>query len=296
LRRTFTAVLLACALAAPAAHAQGMRQEQVTVSMNPAAIPPPDPQAWWTDKWPAKPEAMDPLKRRIRRGERPPGMTIENGVPPLLYRLWMLPPLQDQLVRRGEAVVEMWARPAETVRQAVVRVTLRGDGRAFVQGRAGYGCCEPEISRLVMFDQELTPDRAAAVRAVIQDPLWGQPGWAAIVEDGVTVDPLCVQGVSYDVSLVIPGGARALHRACSGEQIGSIAPALIAVLSAALGYEPRFDVVFPRGVTGFEADRRDYEALLSRGGMLEPAEHDRTQPALVLEPPPGEVEEPPPGE
>lgn len=296
MRRTFTAALLACALAAPTAHAQIIRQEQVTVAVNPDAIPPPDPQAWWTDKWPAKPEAMDPLKRRIRRGERPPGMAIDNGVPPLLYRLWMLPPLQDQLVRRGEAVVEMWARPAETVRQAVVRVTLRGDGRAFVQARTGYGCCEPEISRLVMFDQELPPDRAAAVRAIVQDPLWGQPGWAAIVEDGATLDPICVNGVSYDVSLVIVGGARALHRACSGEQIGSIAPVLTALLSAALGYEPRFDVVFPRGVEGFAADRRDYEALLARGGMFEPAQHDRTQPALVLEPPPGEVEEPPPGE
>ena len=291
MRRTFTAALLLCALAAPAAHAQGMRQEQVTIQMNPQALPPPDPQAWWTDKWPAKPEAMNPLQRRIRRGERPPGLDIQNGVPPLLYRLWRLLPLQHQLVRRGEAIVEMWARPAETVRQAVVRVTLRADGRAFVQARTGYGCCEPEISRLVAFDEELAPERAAAVRAILQDPLWGQPGLVAIVEDGQTLDLICVNGVSYDVSLVIPGGARALHRACSGEQIGSIAPVLSAVLSAALGYDPRFDVVFTRGA-GFEADRRDYQALLSRGGGLKPAPTDRVQSPLVLEPPPGEVEEP----
>jgi hypothetical protein len=290
LRRTLTAAFLLAALSS-AAHTQQRPIEQVTVSINPAAIPAPDPNSWWTDEWPEKPEAMDPLKRRLRRGERPPGIEIQNGVPPLLYRLWNLPPIQDQPVRRGEAVVEMWARPAETVRQAIVRVVLRGDGRAFVQGRAGYGCCEPEISRLVMFDQELPPERAAAVRAIIQDPVWGEPRLAAVVEDGATVDLLCVNGVSYDVNLVVPGGARSLHRACSGEQVGSIAPVLTALLSAALGYEPRFDVVFPRGA-GFESERRDYQALLARGGSLRPAPNNREQPALVPEPPLEAFEEP----
>jgi hypothetical protein len=292
LRRTLAAALLLAALTT-GAHAQPRPYEPVTVTMNPAAIPPPDPQAWWTDKWPAKPEAMDPLKRKLRRGERPPGINIENGVPPLLYRLWRLPPLQDQPVRRGEAVVEMWARPAETVRQAVVRVTLRGDGRAFVQGRAGYGCCEPEISRLVAFDEELAPERAAAVRAILQDPVWGQPRQAIVVEDGATLDLLCVNGVSYDVNLVVPGGARSLHRACAGEQVGSIAPVLSALLSAALGYDPRFDVVFPRGAA-FENERREYQALLSRGGSLQIAPDSREQPALIPEQPDQYEDEPAP--
>jgi len=298
LRRTFTAATLFLALTAAPALAQGplppgphpQGYEQVTVAIPNEALPAPDPQAWWIDKWPKKPEATNPLLRRAGRGERPPGAGIQNGVPPLLYRLWGLPPLQDQLVRRGEAVVEMWARPAETVRQAVVRVTLRGDGRAFVQGRAGFGCCEPEISRLVRFDEELAPERAAAVRAILQDPLWNQPNAVEIVQDGATLDLTCVNGVSYDVNLVIPGGARSLHRACSGEQIGSIAPALSAVLSAALGYDPRFDVVFPRGA-GFESDRRDYQALISGGGGLNPARTNVVQPALVPEPP---LEEPAP--
>ena len=286
MRRTFLAAALAL-IAAPAL-AQGPLPpgyESVTVAIPDQAIPAPDPQGWWTDKWPAKAEAVSPLgKRRPRRGERPPGLNIQNGVPPLLYRLWGLPPLQDQLVRRGDAVVEMWARPAETVRQAVVRVTLRDDGRAFVQGRAGFGCCEPEISRLVRFDEELAPERAAAVRAIVEDPLWNQPGAAEITQDGQTLDVLCVNGVSYDVNLVVPGGARSLHRACSGEQIGSVAPVLTAVLSAALGYDPRFDVVFPRGA-GFEQARAEYQALIASGGGLRPAPNDRTQSALVPEPP-----------
>ncbi|WP_236627746.1 hypothetical protein [Caulobacter sp. B11] len=63
------------------------------------------------------------------------------AVDPLLYRLWGLQPLQAQLVRRGELILEVWARPARGVRQAVVRVTVRRDGRAFVQARAGLGCC-----------------------------------------------------------------------------------------------------------------------------------------------------------
>lgn len=295
MRRTFAALFLAALIAGPAA-AQGLHQEQVTVSAPAAPIPGPDPQGWWTDKWPPKPETVNPLgNRRIRRGERPPAQNIPNGVPPLLYRLWDLPPLQDQLVRGDETIVEVWARPSETVRQAVVRVTFRGDGRAFVQGRAGLGCCEPQIARFVEFDQELSPDRAAAVRATVQDPAWGQPPIAEIYEaDGTTVSQLCVNGVSYDANLVIANAARALHRACSGEEVGSIAPILTAVLSAALGYDPRFDAVFPRGAD-FSQDRHDYEALLSRGGGLRPKPGTSGQPAvLVPEGPPEEPEEVPP--
>ena len=295
MRRTFAAFLLAALIAGPAA-AQILHQQPVTVSSPTAPIPGPDPQGWWTDKWPAKPEATNPLgNRRLRRGERPPAQNIPNGVPPLLYRLWDLAPLQDQLVRGDEAIVEMWARPSETVRQAVVRVTFRGDGRAFVQGRAGFGCCEPRISRFVEFDQELSPDRAAAVRATIQDPAWGQPPIAEIFEaDGSTVSQVCVNGVSYDANLVVANAARTLHRACSGEQVGSIAPILTAVLTAALGYDPRFDVVFPRGAD-FSQDRRDYEALISRGGGLRPAPGTHGQPpALVPQAPPESPEEAPP--
>ncbi len=267
MRRLLITALALTALAAPAAHAQV--QEQVTVAINPDALPPPDGQAWWTDEWPDRPEAANPLgERRAGRDERPPALAIDNGVSPLLYRLWALPPLQQQLVRGNEIIVEMWSRPAETVRQAAIRVTLRRDGRAFVQGRAGLACCEPEIGRFVAFDAELAPERAEAVRAIVQDPVWGQPRMVNVVEDGMTMDQLCVNGVSYDVSLVISNAARTLHRACSGEQVGSIAPILDAVLSAALGYDRRFDAVFPNGAD-FASDRALYEALIARGGVLQ---------------------------
>jgi hypothetical protein len=296
LRRTFSVALLLAALTAGPAFAQAGYQEQVTVSSPTAPIPGPDPQGWWTDKWPAKPEALNPLgPRRLRRGERPPAQNIPNGVPPLLYRLWDLPPLQDQLVRGGETIVEVWARPSETVRQAVVRVTFRSDGRAFVQGRAGFGCCEPRIARFVEFDEELSVERAAAVRATIQDPAWGQPPIAEIYEsDGSTVSQVCVNGVSYDANLVVANAARTLHRACSGEQVGSIAPILTSVLSAALGYDPRFDVIFPRG-TDFSQDRRDYEALIARGGGLRAVPGTRGQPPdLVPQAAPEAPEDAPP--
>jgi hypothetical protein len=84
---------------------------------------------------------------------------IDNGVDPLLYRLWGLQPLQSQLIKRGELVLEVWARPATGVRQAVIRVTVRRDGRAFVQARAGLGCCTPEIGRRVDIDAELAPQQ-----------------------------------------------------------------------------------------------------------------------------------------
>lgn len=272
----FTAAVLALGvLAGPA-----LAQEPVTVALNPTdPIPAPDPHAWWTDEWPARPQAADPLgDRRPRRGERP--APVENGVPALLYRLWGLPPLQDQLVRRGEMILEIWARPAQTVRQAVARVTIRDDGRAFVQGRAGLGCCDPHIARRVGFDEELARERAAPIEALRDHPMWSQPRLVKIVEDGQTVDPLCIDGVSYDATLVVPGGARHLHRACIGEEIGSIAPALSAVLSAALGYDPRFDVVFPRGAD-FSQDRGIYEDLVARGGEFQPARHDRPHPPMV---------------
>lgn len=271
MRRAALAALAAALLASPAAA-----QEQVTVALNPEPIPAPDPNAWWTDEWPAKSEAMNPLgDRRVRRNERPP--VIDNGVDPLLYRLWGLPPLQDQLLRRGEMIVEIWARPAQTVRQAVARVTIRGDGKAFVQGRAGLGCCEPEIARRIAFDEEIPRERAAPVEALRDHPMWSQPRLVEIVEDGQTVDPLCVDGVAYDVTLAVEEGSRHLHRECIGEEIGSIAPALSAVLSAALGYDQRFDVVFPRGAN-FAQDQRTYEGLIARGGALEPAETDRARP------------------
>lgn len=279
--------LLPAILAALAVCGAATAQEQVTVAINPEAIPAPDPQAWWTDEWPKKPDAMNPLgERRIRRGERP--APVDNGVEPLLYRLWGLPPLQEQLVRRGEMILEVWARPAQTVRQAAARVTLRADGRAFVQGRAGLGCCEPEISRRVAFDEEIAADKAAAVRALEQHPMWSQPRLVELVEDGATVDPICVDGVDYDVTLVVPGGSRHLHRACIGEEIGSIAPALSAALSAALGWDPRFDVVFPRGAD-FAADRKIYEDFAARGGQLRAIKGDRPQPPMVPLPPEGET-------
>lgn len=281
------AAIAALLIASPA-----LAQEQVTIALDPSVpIPSPDPQAWWTDEWPDKPAAAAPLGgRRPRRGERPPA--VDNGVAPLLYRLWGLAPLQEQLLRGDEMIVEVWARPAQTVRQAMARVTLRSDGRAFVQGRAGFGCCEPEISRRVAFDEEIAAERAAAVRAVLGDAMWSQPRLVELAEDGQTVDPLCVDGVDYDVTLATAGGSRHLHRACIGEEIGSVAPALTAVLAAALGYDPRFDVVFPRGAD-FAADRRTYEAFTARGGQLRAVKGERPQPAMIPTPPDAQAPVPP---
>lgn len=254
----------------------------------PQTLPEPDPKAWWDDKWPSPPEAADPLGgRRAGRGERP--LPVDNGVDPLMYRLWGLQPLQSQMVRPGEAVLEVWARPAQGVRQAVVRVTLRRDGKAFVQARAGLGCCEVGIGRRIAFDEPLEPDRAAAVKAVVADPMWDQPRYVTTVEADGTTLTLCVDGVSWDVTLATPGRSRHLRRLCLDEETGSIAPALQAALGAALGREPRFDVVFPRG-GDFSSARRVYQDLIARGGRLRAAPNDRPQapaaPAPLDEPAP----------
>ena len=106
------------------------------------------------------PEAADPLGgRRAFRGEQP--APIDNGVDPSTYRLWGLTPLQWQLVRGEEMILEVWVRPSLSVRQSVVRVIVRRDGKAFVQARAGLACCEAGISRRVGFDAELSAGAAA---------------------------------------------------------------------------------------------------------------------------------------
>lgn len=239
----------------------------------------PDPKGWWEDRWPTLPEAADPLGgRRAGRGERP--LPVDNGIDPLMYRLWGLQPLQTQLVRSGEAVLEVWARPSRGVRQAVVRITLRRDGKAFVQARAGLGCCDPFIGRRIAFDEELEATKAAAVRAAVTDPMWDGPRFVTTEEADGTALTLCVDGVSWDVVLATPGRSRHLRRACLDEETGSIAPALQAALGAAAGREPRFDVIFPRGVD-FASARKTYEDLVARGGRLKPAPGDRPQIAPV---------------
>ena len=243
------------------------------------ATPPPDPATWWTPAVPRTPPEQDPFQgRRLRPGET---LTpIDNGVNPLLYRLWGLQPLQSQLIKRDEMVLEVWARPATGVRQAVVRVTVRRDGRAFVQARAGLGCCTPEISRRVDIDAELAAQQIAPLKALVGHPLWSQPRAVTIDYGGGAVDPVCLDGVSWDVTLLVPGQARHLRRACDDAEVGSIAPALAAALSAASGRDARFDALFARG-GDFSRQHKAYDALIASGGRLKPAANSRAQPPAV---------------
>jgi len=250
-------------------------------------VPPPavDPAVWWSPSVPRPAPEAEPLQgRRLARGETP--VPIDNGVDPLLYRLWGLQPLQAQLVRRGELILEVWARPARGVRQAVVRVTVRRDGRAFVQARAGMGCCAPEIARRVDIDAELTHEQATGLKALTGDKLWSQPRAVTVDYGGGSVAPICIDGISWDVTLLVPGQARHLRRACDDAEVGSIAPALAAALTAASGRDPRFDAVFAHG-GDFSRQAAAYDALIAEGGRLVPAPNGRAQPpaAPVIEAP-----------
>lgn len=276
-----------------------MAAEPVVIPPAPETFPAADPNLWWSEAWPKEPEAADPLGgRRAGRNERPP--PLDNGIDPSLYRLWGLQPLQNQLVRRGETIIEIWARPSRDVRQAVIRLTLRGDGKAFVQGRAGLGCCEPRIGRKVTFDEALAPGYADAIRNLISNRMWAEPR-SAEVEDAEGSSPaLCVDGVSWDLTLMVPGEVRHLRRACLDEETGSVADALTVGVGAALGQDPRFDVVFPKGANFGEAKKR-YEDLVARGGRLKPAATNKAQPPtvpvveVVEEPPAPVAVEPAPG-
>jgi hypothetical protein len=239
-----------------------------------APWPSPDPKSWWDEPRLKIPEAADPLGgRKAPKGA--PVVTV--GADLLLYRLWGLPPLQTQVLRPGEMILELWVRPTTSIRQSIVRVVVRRDGEAFVQARAGLACCTPEIGRRVGFDAPLEAGQAQRFLRLKADPLWDAPRDVRVVEAEGSSDSLCVNGVAYDLVLVTPERVRAVRRACDSEEIGQAADVLEAMLGAALGHEPRFDVVFPSGAD-FAAPRRAYRRLVESGGALKPAADARPQP------------------
>lgn len=245
--------------------------------------PAPDPRTWWDDKWPKVPEAADPLAgRRLGRGERP--IAIDNGYEPLLYRLWGLQPLQNQVLRGGEMILEVAVRPSSSVRQSLIRVTVRRDGDVFVQGRAGLGCCEAEIGRLVRFDAKAPAGSAGRLLALREAPLWTAPRDVRVSEGGGASDAVCVDGTAYELTLVVPGRSRSVRRACDSAEVGQAADVLEAAFALALGHEPRFDVLYPSGAD-FAAARRAYAGLVAEGGTLRAAPNSRVQPP-AFEPPP----------
>jgi hypothetical protein len=186
-------------------------------------------------------------------------------------------------------VLEVWARPATGVRQAVIRVTVRRDGRAFVQARAGLGCCTPEIGRRVDIDAELATQQVAPLKALVG---------AADVEPAALGDRRLWRrrrGAGLPGGRLLgrhpagPGQARHLRRACDDAEVGSIAPALAAALSAASGRDARFDAMFARG-GDFSRQQQAYDSLIASGGRLKAGTNNRPQPPAV--PTPAEDEPP----
>lgn len=279
--RLAATVLCLLSLAAPAL-AQAPSPAPLATADDAWPWPPPDPKSWWDEKWPVPLETADPLAGR-RLGRNEPPVVIDNGYDPLLYRLWALPPLQNQILRGGEMILEVAVRPSTSARQSLIRVIVRRDGKVFVQGRAGLGCCEPGIARRVGFDAELPAGSAAKFLALREDPLWEAPREVRVAEGTDTADALCVDGTSYDLTLVVPGKSRSVRRACDSAEVGQAADVLEAALGAALGHEPRFDVIYPTGAS-FESARAAYRQLVAEGGQLKPAPHSRPQPPTFQPP------------
>lgn len=280
--RSLLLVMVAASLAAPPATAQipliipfarkpkpaGPPPDASIVEQEAWPYPAPDPKTWWDDKRPKPTEAADPLGgRRVRRGERLP--TVDSGVDASTYRLWGLMPLQWQLLRGEETILEVWTRPTNSVRQSVTRIVVRGDGKTFVQSRAGLACCEAGIGRRIGFDAELPAGSADRFKALRGLPLWRSPHDVTVAERGAA-EGVCVEGSAYDVTLAVPGRTTTLHRACEPAAIGEAADVLEAVLGAALGHDPRFDLLF-RGNASFASARDAYQELIQSGGRLKPA-------------------------
>lgn len=273
-------ILAAAALAGPAQAQFFARPKPAEPPPMPGEqiwpFPPPDPQAWWDDPRPKPPEAANPLgDRRLPRGHRLP--VVANGVDPSTYRLWGLMPLQWQVLRGGEMILEVWVRPSRTVRQAISRIIVRDDGRAFVEGRAGYACCEAGIGRRIGFDAELPAEAARQFLALRDDPMWASPREVEAVHDASTTETICISGVDYDLTLVTAQGARTLHRACDDVAVGQVAGALEPALRAALGHDPRFDVIFHDRID-FAIERQAYQDFTAGGGVLKPSRNSRSRP------------------
>ena len=301
------AALIALSVAGLALPAQAQLFRRAPVGDPPVAAPPPnlspgeaaiwpfpapDAKEWWEGKWPKVPEAADPLAgRRLGRNERLPA--VDNGIDASTYRLWALPPLQWQLLRGDEMVLEVWVRPSRSVRQSVVRVVVRRDGEAFVQARAGLACCEAEISRRIAFDARLPPGAAQRFLALRNHAAWASPREVRVDEGGGAADAVCVDGTSYDLTLLVPGRARSLRRACDNAEVGQVADLIEPVLQAAYGRDPRFDAVFPTGVS-FAGARGAYQDLIAGGGRLkETATPRQRPPGLEGAPTPEDAPAPP---
>ena len=266
---------LAAALAATAAAAQAPPPARPAIEAVPVedweayAFPPPDPQSWWDEERLEPPEAADPLGgRRLPRQRPPPAVT---PIEPTLYRLWGLPPLQTQVVRRGELVMEVWRRPSNSVRQSVFRVIRRNDGEVFVQGRAGLACCAPDISRRVGFDAVLPRELGDRFMALAEQSAWATPRDVVAQESAATVGSICLEGAAYDLILLTENGGYALRRDCEDAEVGQVADILDAVIGAGLGHEPRIDVLFPEGAD-FTRERAAYDRLVAQGGRIKPSD------------------------
>ena len=256
-----TSIALALALLAPGAFAQPPTAAPLPVPAAPAI----DPNAWWESRE-RVPERLDPLGDR-RPGRNQPRVVVDNGFDPLLYRLWGLPPLQTMVLRDRELVLEVWSRRPRSARQAISRVIVRRDGAVFVQARAGLGCCVTGIGKRVDIDAKIEAD-PAFFRALARDPVWESPRDVIAERPGV-VSAVCVDGSAYDLSLLEYRRFRHLRRICEDEAVGQVSEILTRVLGAAWGKDPRFDVIFPRGLD-FSDEKAIYASLVAEGGRLKP--------------------------
>lgn len=256
---------------APAAEPEDPVERDTPVEPLPPKPPPPpgyvppDPATWWKAEE-RVPVRIDPLgDRRARKND--PKVTVTNDTPPLLYRLWGLPPLQTMVLRPGEVVIEVWVRPSGAPQEAIARVTVRQDGNVFLQARAGVGCCRPEIGRRVDIDQKLDGD-GAVFKTLAKSALWNQPVNVTVDVPGVA-QAVCVKGAGYDLTLRDYQHSVHLRRYCDQEAVGSVAPVLQAVLGAAIGKDPRFDVLVRKGAD-FSLEQSIYNDMVAQGGKLTP--------------------------
>jgi ketosteroid isomerase-like protein len=119
----------------------------------------------------------------------------------------------------------------------------------------------------VDINTQVTGQQRQALARLREDPLWDQPRDVEVSEAGDVVSSVCVDGASYDLTLLTDRRAAHVRRSCDPAEVGSAAAVMRVLVEAARGFDPRFDVVFAS--QRFDQYSRSYADRVASGGRVQ---------------------------
>jgi ketosteroid isomerase-like protein len=124
----------------------------------------------------------------------------------------------------------------------------------------------------VDINTQLTAEQRRGLLRLRDDPTWNQPRNVVVSEGEGVVSSVCVDGASYDLTLLDDRRAVHLRRSCDPSEIGSAASLIQAIVGAARGQDARFDAVFAEQPLARYA--QSYAQLLEVGGRIRATSED----------------------